>query len=69
MKGKIFLFHWNEAEATDKAARLREKGWDVAIASHDGFRGGKAIKEYPPDAVFSTSNRINSIIVKVMNAK
>jgi len=51
MTGKLFLFHWNAAEAEEIAAEIRGFGFDITIESSDGARGGKAVKESPPDVI------------------
>lgn len=51
MRGKLFLVHWNAAEAENLAASLREQRWQVEIESEDGARARKRILAEPPDAV------------------
>ena len=31
MASRLFLIHWNDAEAEEKARALREDGWDVQM--------------------------------------
>ena len=50
-KGRVFLFHWNKAEAEEYAEALRKEGWAVDLEWEDGARGGAAVKQNPPDAV------------------
>ncbi len=50
-KGRLFLIHWNKAEAEKYAKTLRGLGWVVDLETKDGARGGTAIKLDPPDAV------------------
>jgi hypothetical protein len=59
-KGRIFLFHWNQAEADGYANDLRAKGWDVDVEAEDGARGGAAVKLSPPDAVVFYLRRLPS---------
>jgi hypothetical protein len=56
----IFLIHWNEAEAQERAARIRAMGYDVRTESSDGARGGKAILANPPAAVVVDLSRLPS---------
>jgi DNA-binding response OmpR family regulator len=60
MASRIFLFHWNQAEAEGKANRLSHDGWDVEFEDSDGARGIKSIKADPPDAVVIDLNRLPS---------
>ncbi len=60
MAGRLFLIHWNEAEAAELAARLRAKGWEVETEAQDGARGGKRIKADQPDAVVIYLTRLPS---------
>lgn len=59
-KGRIFLIHWNEAEAEQYAVALRGMGWKVDFEAEDGARGGNAIKLDPPDAVVIYHTRLPS---------
>ena len=60
MNGRLFLFHWNEAEVEAHAARLRSWGWQVDMEAQDGARGGSAVKANPPDAVVVYLTRLPS---------
>lgn len=60
MKNKLFLFHWNKAEAANLAKSFREKGWTVAVESENGARGGKKVADNPPDAVVIYLSRLPS---------
>jgi DNA-binding NarL/FixJ family response regulator len=51
MKGTLFLFQWHAESAQQRAAELREDGWEVLVESEDGARGGKAVIENPPDVI------------------
>jgi hypothetical protein len=59
-KGRIFLFHWNQAEAEEYAKGLRDQGWDVNLEWQDGARGSAAVKADPPDAVVFYLTRLAS---------
>jgi response regulator RpfG family c-di-GMP phosphodiesterase len=59
-QGRLFLFHWHEAEATARADDLRKHGWHVEIEAEDGARGGKAVLANPPDAVVVSLDRLPS---------
>jgi DNA-binding response OmpR family regulator len=59
-KGRIFLVHWNKAEAEEYAETLRRWGWDVDFEYEDGARGGTAIKLNPPAAVVIYLTRLPS---------
>jgi CheY-like chemotaxis protein len=51
MKGTLFLFQWHAESAQQRAAELREDGWEVSFESEDGARGGKAVFANPPDVI------------------
>jgi hypothetical protein len=59
-KGRIFLFHWDKAEAEDYAETIRGWGWDVDFEYEDGARGGSAVKLNPPSAVVFYNTRLPS---------
>jgi hypothetical protein len=59
-KGRIFIFHWNQAEADAYAKDLRAKGWDVDVEAENGARGGAAVKLSPPDTVIFYLSRLPS---------
>jgi len=60
MNGKIFLIHWNEAEAQVYAEELRQAGWDVATESQDGARAYRLIRESLPHAIVINLTRLPS---------
>jgi DNA-binding response OmpR family regulator len=60
MSKKIFLFHWNQTEAAEKAEILSDAGWDVACESSDGARGCKSLKADSPTVVVIDLNRLPS---------
>jgi DNA-binding response OmpR family regulator len=60
MKGKLFLIHWEQAEAEALAEPLRAEGWQVQIEAEDGARAGKRILADPPDAVVIYLTRLPS---------
>lgn len=59
-KGRIFLIHWNKAEAEEYAETIRSWGWDVDFEFEDGARGGAVIKLNPPDAMVIYLTRLPS---------
>ena len=60
MASRLFLIHWNDAEAEEKARALREDGWDVQMESADGARGAKRLLANPPDVVVIWLTRLPS---------
>ena len=61
MAGKLFLIHWNSAEAEELAQPFRAEGWDVEIEAKDGARAGKRIGQDPPDVVVIYLTRLPSL--------
>jgi len=59
-RGRLFLIHWNEAEAQELAEPLRADGWIVETESEDGARAGHRIKADPPQAVVIYHTRLPS---------
>jgi DNA-binding response OmpR family regulator len=55
---RLFLIHWNQAEAEEYARKLIT--WEVEIESEDGARASKAIKANPPDIVVIYLTRLPS---------
>ena len=53
MKDKVFLIHWNEAEAEAHAAALRSQGWEVTVEAQDSGRASRLIKAAPPGVPLS----------------
>jgi DNA-binding response OmpR family regulator len=51
MRGKLFLIHWNPAEAAQLARDLRAANWRVDVETEDRARAHRRIRERPPDAV------------------
>lgn len=49
--GRLFLIHWNSAEAEALAAPLRAAGWTVEIEAEDGERAAQRALEAQPQAV------------------
>ena len=60
MAGRIFLIHWNRAEAEVYAQALRDLDWEVEFEAEDGARGAKAIKASPPEAIVIYHTRLPS---------
>ena len=50
-KGKLFLFHWEKAGASARAAELAADGWQVEMEFEEGSRGCKNLKAFGPDVV------------------
>jgi len=50
-KGRLFLFQWDQASATQRADELSAAGWEVAFEHEDGARGGKAALAMQPDVI------------------
>lgn len=57
---RLFLIHWNAAEADALAAPLRLQGVEVIVEAEDGGRAAKAIHAAPPDAVVISLARLPS---------
>ncbi len=51
MRGRLFLIHWNPAEAAQLARDLRDANWRVDVETEDRARARRRIQERPPDAV------------------
>ena len=60
MASKIFLIHWNAAEAQDYARGLENAGWQVEWEAEDGASAAKAIRENPPDVIVIYLTRLPS---------
>ena len=60
MKGRLFLVHWNAAEAAELAAPFEQAGWQVESEAEDGARAGKRILANPPAAVVIYLTRLPS---------
>jgi DNA-binding response OmpR family regulator len=60
VKGNLFLIHWNQAEAGEKAAYWRTRGWEVAFEAEDGARAGKAVIDFSPDVILIYLDRLPS---------
>lgn len=59
-KGRLFLFHWNKPEAQTYVDELEKQDWKVDFEWEDGARGGKKVKENPPDVVIFYLTRLPS---------
>ncbi len=57
---RVFLFHWNEAEARDRAARLARFGHEAVIPRLDSGADFKTIAARPPDAFVIDLSRLPS---------
>ncbi len=58
--GKLFLIHWNDAEAEALATPLRAAGWSVEIEAEDGERAARRALESQPQAVLIYLTRLPS---------
>lgn len=59
-KGRVFLFHWNQAEAKEYALAIEKDGWVVDYEWEDGARGGNKVKLDPPNVVVFYLTRLPS---------
>ena len=57
---RVHLFHWNEAEAQERAARLEDAGFRVEFTASSGAGGYRALRDDPPDAVVIDLGRLPS---------
>lgn len=60
MNDRLFLIHWNKAEAEGLAAPLRVRGWEVQIEGEDGQRAWKRITANQPAVVVIYLRRLPS---------
>jgi CheY-like chemotaxis protein len=61
MKGKVFLIHWNGAEAEHLAGGIRDQGWEIAgIEAKDGGRAYRLVGETSPDVIVIYLTRLPS---------
>jgi len=51
LKGKLFLFQWDEDSADERASELAAAGWQVEMETEEGQRGCKNCKAFAPDIV------------------
>ena len=59
-KLRVRLVHWNEAEAAERAERLRALGYEVNDSTLSGPEGFRDLRENPPAAVVIDLGRIPS---------
>ena len=57
-KGKLFLIHWDAAEAEEKAVPLRADGWDVTLESDGGATAYLGIRKTNPDVIVIHLSRL-----------
>jgi CheY-like chemotaxis protein len=57
---RVLLIHWNEAEAAERAARLREAGFDASHFAGPGGPSFRALADNPPDAIVIDLSRLPS---------
>jgi len=60
MLRRLVLVHWQQAEAEQMAASVRELGWEVVIESQDGGRAVRRILLDPPAGVLISLARLPS---------
>ena len=60
MPNKLFLVHWNAAEAEQLAEGLRAEGWQVDVEAEDGQRACRRILADLPLAVLVSLARLPS---------
>ena len=51
MSRRLFLFQWDPESARARAEALHAAGWEVAVESEDGARGGNRVKAEQPAVV------------------
>lgn len=56
----VYVVHWNEAEARERAERLRRAGHEVRCGWRDGGGPGRAIRRRKPDVVVIDLGRLPS---------
>lgn len=59
-RSKLFLIHWNQAEAESLARGLILSGWDVEYEANDGRRAYESIKADLPAAIVIYLSRLPS---------
>lgn len=57
---RLFLVHWNEAEAEKLAESLRQAGWPVEIEARDGTRAWETVRANPPLGLVVSLDRLPS---------
>ncbi len=57
---KLFLVHWNPAEAEQLAGGLRSAGWQVEVEAEDGQRACRRILSDLPSALIIYLTRLPS---------
>lgn len=57
---KVRLVHWNEAEAAERAARLRPFGYEVESGILQWPEGFKKLRDHPPAAIVIDLGRVPS---------
>lgn len=57
---RLFLVHWNGAEAERLAEPLRQSGWPVEVESQDGKRAWEAVRANRPRALIISLERLPS---------
>jgi len=59
-EGRLFLIHWNGAEAQELVRELEGLGWHMDFEAQDGARAAKRIREAPPEAAVIFLSRLPS---------
>lgn len=60
MEKKVFLIHWNPAEAQAYSGQLERFGWQVDLEAEDGARAARTIRATQPDLVVIYLTRLPS---------
>lgn len=60
MPSRLFLIHWNEAEAKELAEPLLAAGWQVEWEAEDGARASRRVLAEPPAVVVIYLTRLPS---------
>ena len=57
---KLFLIHWNLAEAEELARKFEGAGWQVEVEAEDGGQAYQRMKTAPADILVIYLNRLPS---------
>lgn len=57
---RLFLIHWNKAEAEKLGDSLRQAGWPVEIEAGDGKRAWETVRTNPPRGLVISLDRLPS---------
>jgi hypothetical protein len=56
----LYLVHWNEGEAEDLAAPLKEQGWTITLLHSPGQFKLRGLRKSPPAALVISMRRLPS---------